>query len=203
MFSDTYLTLKSESEILLKEKGSRFMAFAYPVTSESDIKHKLQTLREIYPDATHHCYAWFLGPNRDASRANDDGEPAGSAGKPIQRALQSAGVTHSLVVVVRYFGGTLLGVPGLIQSYGEAARQAIAQAGITEQLIREYYQIDTDYIYENEVFRLIKQHKAEMIQIYKSERVRMEIAIRKKDADAFIQKISALRDTQIQWLRQG
>lgn len=203
MFSDTYQTLKSESEILLKEKGSRFIGLAFPVTSESDIKHKLQTLKEKYPDASHHCYAWYLGMNKEAQRANDDGEPAGSAGKPIQRAMQSAGITQALVVVVRYFGGTLLGVPGLIQSYGEAAKLAIKEAGILEKLIREYYRIETDYIYENEVFRLIKQHKAEMIHIYKSENIVLEVAIRKSDADAFITKISDLRDTTIQWTRQG
>ncbi len=128
----TYLTIEKEAYAEWKDRGSRFYAFAYPVRSEEEIKVFLQELKEKYPDATHHCYAWVLGADRSRFRANDDGEPGHSAGTPILRQIQSFGLTNVLVVVVRYYGGVNLGVPGLIQSYGNATRSALEASSLKE-----------------------------------------------------------------------
>ena len=123
---DTFLTISAKSEAVFKEKGSKFLAFAFPVGSEEDVKEKLDLLRKKYFDASHHCYAYRLGVNGEQYRANDDGEPANSAGKPILGQLISCNVTNVLVVVVRYFGGTLLGFGGLIKAYKQATAAALA-----------------------------------------------------------------------------
>ncbi len=128
----TYLTIEKGAYAEWKDRGSRFYAFAYPVQSEEEIKVFLQELKEKYPDATHHCYAWVLGADRSRFRANDDGEPGHSAGTPILRQIHSFGLTNVLVVVVRYYGGVNLGVPGLIQSYGNATRSALEASSLIE-----------------------------------------------------------------------
>jgi uncharacterized YigZ family protein len=125
LFSDVYYEVERDAEFVLRERGSKFFAFVCGVKSDQDIKEKLEGLKRQYPDATHHCYAWVMGARGEAQRANDDGEPSNSAGRPILRSIISVGVTNVLVVVVRYFGGTLLGIPGLIESYGEAAESAL------------------------------------------------------------------------------
>ena len=124
LFSDVYYEVERDAEFVLRERGSKFFAFVYGVKSDLEIKEKLEGLKREYPDATHHCYAWVMGAWGEAQRANDDGEPGNSAGRPILRSILSVGVTNVLVVVVRYFGGTLLGIPGLIESYGGAAESA-------------------------------------------------------------------------------
>lgn len=128
----TYLTIEKEAHAEWKDRGSRFYAFACPVQSEEEIKVFLQELKEKYPDATHHCYAWVLGADRSRFRANDDGEPGHSAGTPILRQIHSFGLTNILVVVVRYYGGVNLGVPGLIHSYGNATRLALEASSLLE-----------------------------------------------------------------------
>ena len=139
MFDDTYRTLASPSEGLYKEKGSKFLAFAYPVHNLDDIKAHLEQLRKDYFDARHHCYAYILGPRKDAFRANDDGEPSGTGGRPIHGQLLSADLTDTLIVVVRYFGGILLGASGLANAYKTAARDAIDHATIIEKTIDVRY----------------------------------------------------------------
>ena len=121
MAEDTYLTLEAAAEAASRERSSKFLAYAYPVRTEEEIREHLDALRKRHFDATHHCYAWRLGPRGERYRTNDDGEPSGTAGKPILGQLLSAEVTDCLIVVVRYFGGTKLGVPGLIAAYREAA----------------------------------------------------------------------------------
>ena len=121
LFSDVYYEVERDAEFVLRERGSKFYAYVYGVRSEAEVKEKLEVLKREYPDATHHCYAWVMGARGEAQRANDDGEPGNSAGRPILRAVISAGLTNVLVVVVRYFGGTMLGIPGLIDAYGGSA----------------------------------------------------------------------------------
>ena len=116
LFSDVYYEVERDAEFVLRERGSKFFAFVHGVRSEAEVKEKLEVLKREYPDATHHCYAWVMGARGEAQRANDDGEPGNSAGRPILRAVISAGLTNVLVVVVRYFGGTMLGIPGLIDA---------------------------------------------------------------------------------------
>ncbi|MFT4521528.1 MAG: putative IMPACT (imprinted ancient) family translation regulator [Bacteroidia bacterium] len=133
-----FTSIASNSEALYKQQNSKFFGFAYPVSSEDDVKTELNGLREIYPDASHHCFAYQLGKDGGNFRINDDGEPGNSAGAPIYRAIQAANITNVLVVVVRYFGGKKLGVPGLIEAYGEAARLCLDAATrvVKEPMIR-------------------------------------------------------------------
>jgi len=132
MVPDTYLTVKSFTQGLYKEKGSRFISFVWPVSDEEEIKDILESTRKEHHAARHHCYAWVLGPQRDHFRANDDGEPSGSAGKPILGQINSRNLTNICIIVVRYFGGKLLGVSGLINAYRSAAVAALENAEIFE-----------------------------------------------------------------------
>jgi len=153
---DTFLTIASESEGLYKEKGSKFLSFAYPVNNEEEVKEKVDCLRKKYFDARHHCYAYRLGPGGERYRTSDDGEPANSAGKPILRQLMARGVTNVLVVVVRYFGGILLGVGGLMQAYKLAAADALNNVKIVTDVVTETYRITFAYEDMNKVLKVVK-----------------------------------------------
>ena len=156
MFDDTYKTIAAPSEGLYKEKGSKFLAFAYPVRTQEEVKAHLDRLRKEYFDARHHCYAYILGPRKDAFRANDDGEPSGTGGRPIHGQLLSADLTDTLIVVVRYFGGILLGASGLANAYKAAARDAIDHATIVEKTIDCRYRLSFKYEAMNDVMRILK-----------------------------------------------
>jgi len=153
---DVYQTIVSESIGIFKDKGSKFLAFAYPVTTEEEIKGKLALLRKEHHSARHHCYAWRLGTEDIIYRTNDDGEPSSTAGKPILGQLLSANVTNILVVVVRYFGGTLLGVGGLINAYRNAASDVIHNAVIIQKIIEIEWQLHFNYTNMSEVMNVIK-----------------------------------------------
>ena len=154
---DSYLTIAEPAEAIYKERSSKFLTYAYPVESESVIKELLDALRKQYYDATHHCYAYRLGAHGEMFRANDDGEPSGTAGKPILGQLLSANLTNCLVVVVRYFGGTKLGVSGLIQAYKESTADVIAVSKIIEKTVDRVVKIDFDYTSMNGVMRIVKE----------------------------------------------
>ena len=156
MFDDTYHTIKAPAEGLYKEKGSKFLAFAFPVRTADEVKVHLDKLRKDYFDARHHCYAYILGPAKDAWRANDDGEPSGTGGRPIYGQLLSADLTDTLIVVVRYFGGILLGASGLANAYKTAARDAIDHATIIEKTIDVHYRLHFEYAALNDVMRIVK-----------------------------------------------
>lgn len=158
----SYLTLSRVSEGLFKEKGSKFLAFAYSVKSEQEIKEILDGLRKKYFDARHHCYAYMLGKNKDVFRANDDGEPNHSAGDPILGQIRSHSLTNVLIVVVRYFGGTKLGVGGLINAYKTAAAEAIANNQIIETEDRQELILHFNYPEMNQVMKLVKDHELEI-----------------------------------------
>jgi uncharacterized YigZ family protein len=154
--TDLYRTIEYPSEGSYKEKGSKFLAFAYPVSSEEEISQYRAKLRKLYHDARHHCYAWRLGPEKLLYRLNDDGEPSGSAGKPIFGQIQCRDLSDILVVVVRYFGGTLLGVGGLIRAYRSAASDALDQNTLTERRVFDKMRLDFAYPQMNSVMKLIK-----------------------------------------------
>lgn len=156
MADDTFLTLAAPSEGLYKEKGSKFLAFAYPVTGEEEIKAHVERIKKEYFDARHHCYAYCLGPKKETFRQNDDGEPSGTAGKPIHGQLLSKDITDCLIVVVRYFGGIKLGVSGLINAYKTAARDAIDNAQIVEKTVDDEYRVKFEYTLMNDVMRILK-----------------------------------------------
>ena len=157
MFDDTYHTIAGPAEGLYKEKGSKFLAFAFPVRSVEEVRQHLERLRKEYFDARHHCYAYILGPRKDAYRVNDDGEPSGTGGRPIHGQLLSADLTDTLIVVVRYFGGILLGASGLANAYKAAARDAIGNAEVVEKTIDVIYRLHFEYALMNDVMRMLKE----------------------------------------------
>ena len=154
--SDIYKSISSLSEGLYKELGSRFIAKAYPVEGEEEVKAIVDSLRKAYHDARHHCYAYRIGPAGSIWRANDDGEPSGSAGRPILGQIDSAGLSDVLVVVIRYFGGIKLGVPGLIRAYKTATADALCQASVIEKIAGSWYRIGFGYERMPQVMKVIK-----------------------------------------------
>lgn len=156
LFDDTYKTIEKEAEGIFRDKGSRFIAYLYPIKSEEEIKNIIIELKALHPKARHHCWAMRIGSDRTVFRINDDGEPSGTAGRPILNTLLSSDLTNVLAVVVRYFGGTLLGVPGLINAYKSATLDAINQANIIEKTIDLIFKLEFGHSEMNEVMKIIK-----------------------------------------------
>lgn len=182
--TDVYKTIAVPSEeILFKEKNSKFFGYAFPVTSEIEIKNYLEILRKKHPSAGHFCYAFQLGTEKIQFRANDDGEPSNSAGMPIYGQIQSFGLTNILVVVARIFGGVKLGVGGLISAYKTAAQLTLEAADIIEKTIDVHYIISFDYKNMNKVMRVIKEKNLDIISQKMNESCEIEIATRKKNAE--------------------
>ncbi len=210
MQSDTYLTLGAEALGVYKERGSRFTAFAYPVRDEQQIKALVDGLRAQYHDARHHCYAWRLGMPDQMSgspgemgerfRVNDDGEPSGTAGRPIYGQILSRGLTDVLVVVVRYFGGTKLGVPGLIQAYRRATEDALNNAQIIEQQRKENFEVTFGYQAMNGVMQLVKG-LGDGVQVLGQEskgvQCCMSLSVRLREAEEFRRRLSEIEGLSI------
>lgn len=154
---DEYKTLKSSSEGLFKDKGSKFFAYAFPIKNEEDVRFYLETVKTEHPKARHACYAYKLGIDETNFRANDDGEPSGSAGKPILNTITSFDLTDTFVVVIRYFGGTLLGVPGLINAYKEATKEALSVAEIETKTINSLVKISYDFDQTNALMQMVRK----------------------------------------------
>jgi uncharacterized YigZ family protein len=154
---DTYLTLSSESESIYKEKGSKFIAYASPINLETDFSAFLERIKKEHPKARHHCYAWRLGMDKNLYRANDDGEPSGTAGRPILGQIDSFGLTNVGIVVVRYFGGTLLGTSGLIQAYKESSADALKQGEVVEKTIQDIIEVRFGYDKMSDVMNAVKK----------------------------------------------
>jgi len=156
LFSTSYKTIQDATEFLFKEQGSKFFAFAFHINQEDDFKKQLILLKARYPDATHHCYALVLNPDKSFQKSSDDGEPSNTAGKPILRAILSADLTNIGVIVVRYFGGTMLGVPGLITAYNQSAAEALKLAHVIELQIEDQYQLSCEFPKEGDAHRFLK-----------------------------------------------
>lgn len=161
---DKFKTIVAETTSLFKDRGSKFLGYAYPIHSAADAKEKLQQVKKEHPKATHHCFAYRLGTDGLVFRASDDGEPNGSAGKPILGQIDSAQCSNVLVVIVRYYGGTMLGVQGLINAYKTATAEAFGAAEWIEKWITETVKITTDYTSLSEVLYLLKQAEAEILE---------------------------------------
>lgn len=157
LFDDTYKTIQELSEGVYRDKGSKFIAYLYPINSENDLKDIIVALKAEHPKARHHCWALRLSPDRTVFRLNDDGEPSGTAGRPILNALLSNELTNILAVVVRYFGGTLLGVPGLINAYKSATVDAVNNAKIIEKTVNSVFRIEFRHPQMNEVMKIVKE----------------------------------------------
>ena len=156
LFEDTFKTISKPSEGIFKDKGSRFIAYLYPIQSELDIKDIIAELKSIHPKASHHCWALRLSQDRSIFRINDDGEPSGTAGRPILNTLLSFDLTNVIAVVVRYFGGTLLGIPGLINAYKTATMEAIQASEIIEKTVDLVFKIEFSHSVMNEVMKVVK-----------------------------------------------
>lgn len=189
--SDTYRTITAPAEGLYKEKGSRFLSFIYPVTHEDEIREILRNIRKEHHNARHHCYAWRLGTEEIRFRANDDGEPSSTAGKPILGQLVSHDLTQVLLVVVRYFGGILLGTSGLIIAYREAAADAISKANAEIRLVEEALRIGCAYHELNAVIQVIKNENLNQTSIEMTESCTITISVRKSVAE----KVKAMFET--------
>ncbi|HIZ86271.1 MAG TPA: YigZ family protein [Candidatus Coprenecus stercoravium] len=187
--NDTYMTLKAPSEGLYKEKGSKFLAFAYPVASEEEIKQHLERIRKEYYDARHHCYAYRLGLEGNVWRANDDGEPSSTAGRPIYGQILSHELSDVLIVVVRYFGGIKLGVPGLINAYRSAAADAIEHGRIVEKVASEPFAVTFGYSVTDKVMRIIKDMGTSPGRYTADNVCRIEMEVRLKDIKRFTQRM--------------
>jgi len=202
LFSDTYKTIAAESKGLFKDRGSRFIAIARPVSSQEEIKTVLEDLRKEYHDARHHCYAWMLTPDRQAWRVNDDGEPSGTAGRPIMGQINSRELTNIVVVVIRYFGGTLLGVSGLINAYRSAAEDALANARIIEKHVTESWLVTFPYTSMNDVMKVLKDEGCgQHAHDYTGEKCSAEISFRASKADLITGRLQKIAGLTLSWLR--
>jgi len=191
---DAYKTISKTSEGEYKEKGSRFLAFAFPVSSENEIKIRLEGLRKQYYDARHHCYAYVLGQDYGKYRANDDGEPNHSAGDPILGQIKSKALTNTLVVVVRYFGGTKLGVSGLISAYKIAAEEALGNNKIVSIEITNAYSLNFGYESTNEIMRMVKEFNLEISEQRYEVDCFIKVNVNLKIEGQFKSKIKLLQD---------
>jgi uncharacterized YigZ family protein len=192
LFDDTYLTLEKPSEAIFRDRGSKFLAFAYPINAEADVKAILTALKTEHPKANHHCWAMRQGIDRSIFRINDDGEPSGTAGRPILNTLLSRNITNILVVVVRYFGGTLLGVPGLINAYKTATEEALNIAVIIEKTLDDTYVIGFNYQQMNDIMKIIKEDNLTILEQQFDNNCMVKIAIRKMQVNRSINKLEKI-----------
>ncbi len=203
LFDDTYLTVKQPAEATFTDRGSKFIAFVYPVLSEADVKPLVAQLKLVHPKANHHCWAIRLSPERSVFKVNDDGEPSGTAGRPILNVLLSKNITNTLIVVVRYFGGKLLGVPGLINAYKTAAEEGIKAAGTIEKVSSDLYRIEFDYVQMNEVMKFIKDENITILKQEADNRCIFEIYVRKAKINQTINRLSNINNIKIAYLHSN
>lgn len=200
LFTDTYKTIAAASEGIYREKASKFLAFAFPVSHEEQVKEQLQTLRKLHFSANHHCYAYVLGYDHAAFRMNDDGEPSGTAGRPIYGQILSHDLTNILIVVVRYFGGTKLGVSGLINAYKISAQEAIRNAEILEKQVYDVYSITYPYGQMNTIMRLVKEEEWDILHTDFNLECVIELKIRKSRIEHFAGKLKRLDGVKYTYL---
>ena len=190
--SDTYLTIQDKSEGIYTEKRSKFLAFAHPVETIDEIKDLLTDYKKKYYDARHVCYAYMLGPERADFRANDDGEPSSTAGKPILGQINSRELTNILVVVIRYFGGVKLGTSGLIVAYREAAAEALSAATVIEKTIEETVTFTFPYVMMNSVMRVVKELNPRIVEQKYDETCIITLAIKRSMAPMLEERLNNL-----------
>lgn len=198
MFEDTFKTIAGPSEGVYREKGSKFIALAFPVETEAEVKEKLAEIQKQYFDARHHCYSYILGPNKDAYRLNDNGEPSGTAGRPIHGQLLSKDLTNTLVIVVRYFGGIKLGVSGLINAYKTAAKDALDAATIIEKTVDESYKVSFDYSVMNSVMQLLKDPYVTILGQGYEDRYLISFKIRRREADRLVTALKKISSVTVE-----
>lgn len=194
---NSYFTIEKPSVAEYKDRGSRFLAYAYPLQSSEEFKKQLKLLKEEHPKAAHHCFAYRIGTEGINFRSGDDGEPSGSAGKPILGQIDSKHLTNISVIVVRYFGGTLLGVPGLINAYKTATSLALQLTPIVERPVLSSYILEFDYTLMNDVMTLLKRFNGEVITKEMQLFCRMKVGVPKSTEEQALEKIKELYGVQI------
>ncbi len=200
LFEDTYKTIKGPVEGLFKDRGSKFLAYAYSIEHENEVKPLVENLKKEHFKAVHHCYAYRLGLDRTNFRVNDDGEPSGTAGRPILNILLSQDITNILVVVVRYFGGTLLGVPGLINAYKSATIEALAVAEIYEKTVNDVYNVNFDFVQMNDVMKIVKEFSLKIRNQTYDNQCTMELEFRKTLTNQVIGKLEKIDGILVEYL---
>ena len=203
LFEDEYKTIEGPSQGLYKDKGSKFIAHAFPCRTVEDAKAHLEQVKKEYHDARHHCYAYILGFDKSEFRMNDDGEPSGTAGKPIYGQLLSYDLTNVLVVVVRYFGGTKLGVRGLINAYKFATQDAIQNNVIVTKVIRETYRLTFNYADMNHVMRIMKEEGLKQTGQDFQMPCTLDFSVRKKNAERVVKRFEDLRKVKVEYLNRN
>lgn len=191
-----YHTILQPTQAEFRDRGSKFIAYAYPITDIAEFKEKLAALKKEHPKAVHHCFAYRIGMDGNVFRVSDDGEPSGSAGRPILGQIDSKELTNVVVIVVRYFGGTLLGVPGLINAYKTVTQEALANAAVIQKPVLVNYRLQFDYSRMNDVMRLVKQFDC---AVYKQETLLfclLEIGIPINESDRALEKLNELRGVE-------
>jgi uncharacterized YigZ family protein len=191
-----YHTILQPTQAEFRDRGSKFIAYAYPITGIAEFKEKLAALKKEHPKAVHHCFAYRIGMDGNVFRVSDDGEPSGSAGRPILGQIDSKELTNVVVIVVRYFGGTLLGVPGLINAYKTVTQEALANAAVIQKPVLVNYRLQFDYSRMNDVMRLVKQFDC---AVYKQETLLfclLEIGIPINESDRALEKLNELRGVE-------
>lgn len=200
LFDDTYKTISKTSEGIFRDKGSKFIGYAYPIKSEAEIKDIVTRLRNEHTKARHFCWAIRLTTDKNVFKLNDDGEPSGTAGRPILNTLLSTDITDILVVVVRYFGGTLLGVAGLINAYKNATVEAIKENEIVTKTINDIYQIDFDYITMNQIMRIMKDEQLEIISQHFDTQCTLQFEVRKANLNTVLSRLEKVNGIKIKYL---
>ncbi|MDC3305449.1 YigZ family protein [Flavobacteriales bacterium] len=201
ILEDKYTEVKNHTTGIYKEKGSKFIAYSYPVYSEQEVKEKLEEVKKIEYAARHHCYAYILNPDKSAQRANDDGEPSSTAGKPILGQILSNDLTNILIIVVRYFGGVKLGVPGLIRSYKTAAADAISNATMITKTIKEQHEVSFKYPQMNDVMRLVKEFDLEVVNTDFQINCKLTFAVPKSKANDVVNTFKKNHELRIKNLK--
>lgn len=181
--SKLYRTVAGPAEAVIRERGSSFIGYVYPVNNTAEVKKHLENIKATHPKATHHCFAWRLGMDKDNFRAFDDGEPAGTAGRPILGQIDSAELTNTMIIIVRYYGGTKLGVPGLIAAYKEAAKSALEMAGIIEKEVSQHLRITCTYEDAGVVFAAASKCHARVLSQAMGNKAIIDLAIREEEID--------------------
>ncbi|MDM1048385.1 YigZ family protein [Sphingobacterium hotanense] len=201
LFDDTYRTIAEPADGIFRDKGSKFIAYAYPFRDENKLKEIIAQLKAEHPKARHHCWAYRLTPDRSIFRVNDDGEPSGTAGRPILNVLLSQDITNVLVVVVRYFGGTLLGVPGLINAYKTATQEAIDEAEVVERTVNDVYAVHFDYLQMNDVMKIVKEYDLKVLSQNFDTSCTIHVEMRKLQVNEVVGKLDNIEGIEVDYLR--
>ncbi len=199
LFEDTYFTIEKPGEGIFRDRGSKFLGYAYPVNSDQDIKDIVAKLKQEHPKANHHCWAIRWSTDRSVFRINDDGEPSGTAGRSILNTLLSRNLTNVAVVVVRYFGGTLLGVPGLINAYRTAAELALNETKVIEKTVHDVYTILFDYQQMNDVMRIMKEDNLEVLRQQFDNNCELIVSIRKMQVNQTLTRLQKLSSVKAKY----